>query len=164
MDLDWSGSLQYDATGTPCYQKIDVPFATSGITFPSGRYCSMAGTGSNDPDAFDASTENSDNAYVTSNFGNSGQNGKPIGSNAGRAGRLTQFGTPRYVSTGVAATETTSSCRSGASSENPCVLPIGEVGNTAVNLIFTWSDSKCLPSLFSFMIFTSSKIRCLPVP
>jgi len=140
MDLTWSGSLQYGAVGVACATTIGVPEDTSSQTFPSRRFCSMASTGSNDLDAYDHVAANPSNIYVTSNFGNSGQNGKPIGSNAGRAGRPGGVLAAEVTqSSGTLFVDSSSLCRAGGSTRNPCMLPSGEEWNPAVSLAYNFT-------------------------
>ena len=142
MDLAWDGSMRFSAVGVPCAPFIGSPEDTATQVFPSKRYCSMASTGSNDLDAYDDVTDNPFNIYVTSNHGNSGQNGKPIGTNAGRIGYATGYpGPSRTVSSGTAFSDSSSACRAGTSAQNPCVLPSGEDWNNAVTMNYTIDSS-----------------------
>jgi len=142
MDLTWSGSLQFGAVGVACDSTIGVPEDTSSQTFPNKRYCSMASTGSNDLDAYDHVEANPSNIFVTSNYGNSGQNGKPIGSNAGRAGRPGgTIAAEVTQSSGTLFVDSSSLCRAGGSTQNPCMLPSGEEWNPAVALSYNFTGS-----------------------
>ena len=113
MDLSWSGALQYGGFGSACASKIQ----DSNETFPASRFCSLEAPNSNDPDTLD-----------DLQAGNSGDNGKPIGRNAGRAGD------GGFKTTGTSFTDQ-SRCLTGRGS-NPCALEIGQDWTLSVNISF----------------------------
>jgi len=140
MDLSWTGTMQFGATGAACDNNIEVPMDTTSV-FPAKRFCAMYSTGSNDPDPFDSSATNFDNPYVIGAHGNSGANGAPIGRNAGRAGRASFVSAANTVTTGTFVTDSSAACRAGTNRvNNPCALPGGEDWNTVATLTYTYSD------------------------
>jgi len=118
MDLAWSGKLQYGGIGAACRSTVASPRASG--TFPSSRYCAAAGTGSNDPDPNDGNP-----------FGNSGDNGAPIGSNYGRKG------TVKPVTNGRVFSDSEARCREGTNTVSPCPFAVGSDWSTSAMLAWT---------------------------
>jgi hypothetical protein len=113
MDLAWSGVLRYDSIGAVCRNTVPSPQMNTGV-FPNNRLCTPAAAGSNDPEPL-------------SSYGNSGDNGYPIGSNPGDGSQTT----------GSIFWDAEDLCRTGRSVANPCVYKVGSERPTVAAL--AWS-------------------------
>ena len=151
MDTEWNGQLQTGGSGVACASN---PLPGTSTPFPSNRLCSSYSAESRCKDiggvygsdgacgsgnAAKCSTTVPAPCNIKSSFfadaslstmQNSGDNGKPVGSNPASGS-----------SKGTILSDSDEKCRSGMGAKNPCALSVGQDWTLGVNTSYVWNNA-----------------------